>query len=125
MQQKELLTQLDVATIGEAIDHELASNLVKSYYEKYPESFTGVTIGRNIIEQILTQPGCVGMRFYDAINEEGQKTLVYVGVDASGKDMTKQVVVEKGGAISTVPAIVADRGYLGDSPSWLTWLIGK
>ena len=120
MQQKELLTQLDVATIGEAIDHELASNLVKSYYEKYPESFTGVTIGRNIIEQILTQPGCVGMRFYDAINEQGQKTLVYVGVDASGKDMTKQVVVEKGGAISTVPAIVADRGWDAWLPSWLT-----
>src|SRR5215467_4899885 len=125
MQQKELLTHLDVASIGEAIDHDLATNLVKSYYEKYPESFTGVTIGRNIIEQILAQPGCVGMRFYDAINEEGQKTLVYVGVDASGKDMTKQVVVEKGGAISTVPAIVADRGFGSDNPSWLTWLIGK
>ena len=68
MQQKELLTPVDVASIGEAIDHELATHLVKSYYEKYPESFTGVTIGRNIIEQILAQPGCVGMRFYNAIN---------------------------------------------------------
>jgi len=121
MQQKELLTRLEVAAIGEAIDHELATNLVKSYQEKYPESFTGVTIGRNIIEQILAQPGCVGMRFYDAINEEGHNTLVYVGVDASGKDMLKKVVVEKGGAISTVPAIVADRGWwLWDNPSTLT-----
>ncbi|MBN8851146.1 MAG: hypothetical protein BGO55_28395 [Sphingobacteriales bacterium 50-39] len=118
MQQKELLTQLNVAAIGEAIDHELATNLVKSYQEKYPESFTGVTIGRNIIEQILAQPGCVGMRFYDAINEKGQNTLVYVGVDASGNDMLKQVVVEKGGAISTAPAIVADRGW---DTLW-TWL---
>ncbi|HVU53704.1 MAG TPA: hypothetical protein VHD83_01560 [Puia sp.] len=127
MQQKELLTHPDVATIGEAIDHELAANLVKSYYEKYPESFTGVTIGRNIIEQILAQPGCVGMRFYDAVNEEGQKTLVYVGVDASGKDLVRKVMVEKGGAISTAPAIVADRGF-GETPilpSWLTWIVGK
>ncbi|HVV03321.1 MAG TPA: hypothetical protein VHC96_03825 [Puia sp.] len=124
MQQKELLTQLEVASIGEAIDHELAANLVKSYQEKYPESFTGVLIGRNIIDQILAQPGCVGMRFYDAINEVGQKTLVYVGVDASGNDMTKQVVVEKGGALNNAPAIVADRGFETPStslPSWLTW----
>jgi len=122
MQQKELLTQLNVASIGEEIDHKLASNLVRSYYEKYPESFTGVTIGRNIIDQILAQPGCVGMRFYDAINEEGQKTLVYVGVDESGKDMLKKVVVDQAGAISTIPAIVADRGF----GELLTWLgIGK
>jgi len=115
MQQKELLTSLDVASIGEAIDHKLAVNLIQTYQNTYPESFTGVTIGRNIIDQILAQPGCVGMRFYDAINEEGQKTLVYVGIDASGNDMLKQVVVEKGGAISSVPAIVADRGWsLGD-----------
>jgi len=119
MQQKELLTHLDVANVGEAIDHQLATNLIKSYQDKYPESFTGVTIGRNIIEQILAQPGCVGMRFYDAINEEGRTTLVYVGVDASGNDIMKKVVVEKGGAISTVPAIVADRGWQ-DLWTWLT-----
>jgi hypothetical protein len=111
MQQKELLTEMEVASIGEAIEHELAKKLITSYKDTYPESFTGVTIGRNIIDQILAQPGCVGMRFYDAINEEGQKTLVYVGVDAYGKDILKKVVVERSGAISTVPAIVADRGW--------------
>ena len=118
MQQKELLTSLDVASIGEAIDHNLAANLIQSYQNTYPESFTGVTIGRNIIEQILAQPACAGMRFYDAINEEGQKTLVYVGVDASGKDILKKVVVNQAGAISTIPAIVADRGF-GELSTWL------
>ena len=116
---KELLTKKEIASIGEAIDHDLAKSLIQSYQETYPESFTGVTIGRDIIDQILAQPGCAGMRFYDAINENGQKTLVYVGVDASGNDMLKKVVVEKGGAISTVPAIVADRGW-ETSPWWPT-----
>src|SRR5882757_2069319 len=100
MQQKELLTQLDVASVGEEISHELGRTLVKSYQDAYPDTFTGVLIGRNIIDQILAQPGCAGMRFYNAINEQGQKTLVYVGVDASGKDILEKVVVEKGGAIS-------------------------
>jgi hypothetical protein len=123
MQQKELLTKLEVASIGEAIDHELAKELINSYKNTYPESFAAVVIGRNIIDQMLAQPGCVGIRFIDAINEEGQKTLVYIGVDAAGKDILKNVVVERNGAISTVPAIVADRGLGWDE--LITWLTGR
>jgi hypothetical protein len=122
MQQKELLTNLEVASIGEAIDHQLAKQLIQSYQTKYPEAFTTVVIGRKIIDQILAQPGCVGIRFIDAINEEGQKTLVYVGIDAAGKDMLKHVVVERNGAIATIPAIVADRGLSWDD--LVTWLTG-
>src|SRR5579863_5494882 len=120
MQQKELLTNLEVASIGEAIDHNLAKEMIQSYQTKYPETFTTLVAGRKIIDQILAQPGCVGIRFIDAINEEGQKTLVYVGVDATGKDILKNVVVEKNGAIATVPAIVADR--LFDWDELITWL---
>ena len=60
-------------------------NLSNHIKTAYPEAFTAVLIGRNVIDQILAQPGCVGIRFIDAINEEGQKTLVYVGVDAAAK----------------------------------------
>jgi hypothetical protein len=119
MQQKEQLTKLEVASIGEAIDHNLAKTFINSYKEAHPESFTAVVIGRNIIEQILAQPGCVGIRFIDAINEEGQKTLVYIGVDAAGKDILEKIVVERNGAICTVPAIVADRAW-EDLWQWLT-----
>ena len=61
MQQKELLADLEVASIGEAIDHQLAKQLIQSYQTKYPEAFTTVVIGRKIIDQILAQPGCVGI----------------------------------------------------------------
>jgi hypothetical protein len=111
MQQKELLTGLDVANIGEAIDRKLAFQMIQTSKETYPDSFKGVIIGSNIIEHILAQPGCVGIHFYDAINEFGQKTLVYVGVDAAGKDMLEHVVVDQNGAISVVSSIVADRGW--------------
>ena len=111
MQQKEQLTQLEVASIGEAIDRELAFNMIRTSKETYPESFKGVIIGRNIIEHLLAQPGCVGIHFFDAINEAGQKTLVYVGVDAAGKAMLERVVVNQNGAISIEPATIADRGF--------------
>ena len=110
---------MEVASIGEAIDHNLAKEMIQSYQTSYPEAFTAVVVGRNIIDQILAQPGCVGIRFIDAINEEGQKTLVCVGVDATGKDILKNVVVERNGMISTVPAIVADRNF-EDLWTWLT-----
>jgi hypothetical protein len=49
------------------------------------------------------------MRFYNAINENGQKTLVYVAIDADGKDILKKVVVLEDGQLATVNAIAADR----------------
>ena len=124
--QKELLTKSDYATVGEEISHELAGSFVQNYMEKYPNDMVSYHIGRNIIEQILAQPGCVGMRFYNALNEAGKKTLVYVGMDASGKDIVKKVVVQEDGTLATVKADVADRaGSSDDGFSLWTWLFGK
>ena len=109
MQQKELLTQLEVAKIGEEISHEMAADFVRSYENTYPNATIGYTVGRNIIDQILAQPGCAGLRFYNAINEFGQTTLVYVGVDAQGNDMIKTVIVDAAGNIAEKNAMVADR----------------
>ncbi|MBN9381610.1 MAG: hypothetical protein J0H74_12635 [Chitinophagaceae bacterium] len=122
MLQKELLTK-EVATIGEEISHEMAADFVRSYKNAHPDATLGYTVGRNIIDQILAQPGCVGLRFYNAINEIGQTTLVYVGVDAQGNDMIKKVIVDAAGNISEQNAIVADRVGPGTSPTILpSWL---
>lgn len=109
MQQKELLTEKAITNIGEEISHELAADFVRSYQSANPEAFAYYTVGRNIIDRILAQPGCVGMRFYNAINEIGETTLVYVGVDAQGNDITKAVIVNATGNIIEQNAIVADR----------------
>jgi hypothetical protein len=119
MMQKELLTQKDYASVGEDIGHELAGNFVEAFSNAHPEEAPSFAIGRNIIDQILAQPGCAGMRFYNALNEEGQKTTVYVGIDASGKDIVKKVVVAENGAINTIPAIVADRIEWDELLQWL------
>jgi hypothetical protein len=124
MQQKELLIKKDVASIGEEISHEMAADFVKSYKNAHPDATPYYTVGRNIIDQILAQPGCVGLRFYNAINELGQTTLVYVGVDAQGNDMVKAVVVDAKGNITEQNAIVADRVANPTTtpsiiPSWL------
>jgi len=109
MQQKELLTKVDVASIGEEISPEMAADFVRSFKTANPDAISGYTVGRNIIDRILAQPGCVGLRFYNAINEIGQTTLVYAGVDARGNDIEKIVIVDATGNISEQHAIVADR----------------
>jgi len=120
MMQKELLAK-NYAAVGEEIGLELGAKMVNDYREANPNDVVGYGIGRNIIEEILAQPGCAGMRFYNAINEEGQKTLVYVGIDATGEDIVKKVVVEQDGTLAKKPGIVADRGDVwGDMIKWIT-----
>jgi|SRR5579859_5963329 len=120
MLQKELLTKKDYAVVGEEISHELAADFVKAYEETHPNEVRGYYLGRNIIDKILAQPGCVGMRFYYGLNEEGQKTLVYVGMDADGKDIVKKTVVMENGVMMSQDGVIADRIGVGGLPT-LPW----
>jgi hypothetical protein len=116
MMQKELTTRKDYAAVGEEITHELAHEFIAAYEKAYPGEKRGYHLGRNIIDRILAQPGCVGMRFYYGLNEDGQKTLVYVGVDADGNDLVKRAVITSNGDLTLADGIMADRiGGLGGS----------
>jgi len=118
------LTQRTIAQVGEEITHELGAQMITDYQSANPTDVKSYHIGRNIIDQILAQPGCVGMRFYNAYNEIGQKTLVYVGVDESGKSLIKYTVVNNDGNLVTQKATVADRTVGSDSDfDFLEWLI--
>ena len=54
---------VDYRAVGEQISHELAAKMVKDHCDKYAEESKTYLIGRNIIEQMLAQPGCVGITF--------------------------------------------------------------
>ena len=76
------------AAVGEEIGLALGAQFISSYQKANPSDIASYFVGRNILDQVLAQPGCVGMRFYNAYNEAGKKTLVYVGVTAEGNDMS-------------------------------------
>jgi hypothetical protein len=109
MLKNELLTKRAVATIGEEIGYELGAQMVKDYQVANPSDVHFYTIGRNIIDQILAQPGCVGIKFYNAYNETGEKTLVYIGLDSNGKTILQQSHITNDGVLRTEKGIVADR----------------
>lgn len=116
MTQTKLSTK-PVAQIGEEIGLELGTQMVKSYQDANPTDVSSYLIGREIIDQILAQPGCAGIKFFNAINEMGEKTLVYVGVDAKGKSILEVTVVSEEGRLASEKGIVADRVRPGNSPS--------
>jgi hypothetical protein len=57
-------------------------------------SIKGAYFGRNIFDKILGQAGCVGIRYYYAKADDGSSTLVIVGVDGGGNDMTGGILGE-------------------------------
>jgi len=97
------------ATAGEEVGQELGAQMISSYRAENPTDTLGYYIGRNILEQILAQPGCVGIKFYNAYHEDGEKALVYVGVDAQGNDMLQITSINTQGILENTKGIVADR----------------
>jgi hypothetical protein len=105
---KTKLSQL-TANIGEEIGQDLGAQMISSYRQANPTDVTSYFVGRNIIEQVLAQPGCIGIKFYNAYNEAGVKTVVYVGVNASGAPMLNVTSINADGQLDAQKGIVADR----------------
>lgn len=95
--------------VGEDIGLEEGARLVKAFVESNPNATLGYYIGRNIIEQILAQPDCVGINFRKCLSDENEEHLVYTGVDSDGQDILEYSVATSTGDIHLKSAIVADR----------------
>ncbi|RIY06052.1 hypothetical protein D0T11_19630 [Hymenobacter rubripertinctus] len=78
------------AKAGAAITLSNAQKWVQSYRTSPAVSKGGSLayyLGNQAFKLVQDQPGCVGIRFYNAIDANGDQTIVYVGVDKNGRDM--------------------------------------
>lgn len=81
---------------GSIVTLENASKLTEEYRKTIsPGDTIANAVGKNLVESILAQPGCMGIRFYYALNEQGNKQLVLVGVDENGNDLTEGNIVDQ------------------------------
>ena len=112
MKQIELVQTKNLAEVGEDIGLSAGKQMVKAFREANPDATAGYYIGRNILNQILAQPGCVGINFRKCLNEINQEHLVYTGVDAEGKDILEFSVVINSGDIVKENGIVADKIWI-------------
>ena len=59
----------------------------------------GITIGglfdKESVMDVLNQPGCVALRYYNGINEEDKTVLVILGVDQRGHDILNGIIIER------------------------------
>ena len=79
--------------------HEVALDSAKKYIQNLKKDamqmkIKGGMFYREVFDKMLSQKGVVGLRFYFAKTDEGNPTLVAVGVDSTGKDMAKSIVAE-------------------------------
>jgi hypothetical protein len=67
-------------------------------YQNAPQ-FQGLTkscmMDNGSYQQLMTQPGCEGVRTYFALDDTNKLTIVVVGVDANGNDMTNGIILER------------------------------
>lgn len=98
--------------VGEDIGYELGTKMVKRWHDQNPDDVLASFTGRNIIESILAQPGCTGIRMFNAINELGVKQLVLVGADKDGNNILSYTTIGENGEIIKKKGIVADRSTI-------------
>lgn len=82
-------------TEGKQITIADASTMTKNYRTANPNGVLGHFMGKNIINSILNQPGCMGIRTYHGINSNGVRELVMVGVDVHENDMISGVIADR------------------------------
>ncbi|KAA9036605.1 hypothetical protein FW778_18495 [Ginsengibacter hankyongi] len=114
MTQNALLETKNLAEVGENIGLNEGIKLVNAFREANPTATKGYYIGRNILEQIMAQPGCVGINFRKCLTNMNEEHLVYTAVDADGKDILEFSVVTNTGDIARQDAIVADKTIYWD-----------
>jgi hypothetical protein len=77
------------------IDLDSATQLTAQWRRKYPKYPKAMGFNRAAFERILKQKGCKGIRSYFAMKSDGSWTLVLVGTDYRGRDITNGEIAEE------------------------------
>lgn len=109
---------------GAAIDLELAASWTKNHRQRHPNGIVSQFFGQKILNTILQQNGCLGVRIYYAnkqrlsgwqnfwvsvgnffikvvANAEGEKRFVITGVMATGEDQLPGEAKKEVAAVSS------------------------
>ena len=79
-------------TEGSAILLSKAADLTKEYRMRNPGTRIGHFFGKDILNDIMEQEGCMGIRiYYGQDPETGEREVVIVGADAGEDDMLELV----------------------------------
>jgi hypothetical protein len=74
-------------TEGSQITLKQGAAMTANFRNKFPNDTKGHFFGKDILNIILSQSACMGIRFYQGINNYGELSLVIVGVDSNENDL--------------------------------------
>lgn len=75
---------------------ETAAEWTKNYRDSAgTNAVKGHYFGGTFISEILAQQNCVGIRIYYALDENGAKQLIIVGVDSNENDLEDGLIAER------------------------------
>ncbi len=85
-------------TEGGSMNHSTAADWTENYRDTFPNATKAHFFGKDIINDILNQSGCMGIRIYYAIDDKDKPKLILVGADANEADMiaSSQIVADFG-----------------------------
>ncbi len=92
--------------IGNEVPPEKGKQWIKTYQDQNPDSLKAVFYGSDILQAILDQQNCVGIRIYKAIGDDGLETFVLVGAKGNGNNIWPSSTGD-----STPQGIVAENGH--------------
>ena len=74
---------------------DTAAEWTANYRKANPKGIKAHFFGRDIIQRILDQDGCVGIRCYYALDEKGVQQMIMVGADKDENDLYNGIIAEK------------------------------
>ena len=81
-------------TEGSSITLTDGAALTAAHRTANPNDRLGHFMGKDILNSILAQSGCMGIRVYNGLDTRGNRELVFVGVDANENDMVSGIVAD-------------------------------
>ena len=77
------------------ISRAKAAEFIQGWRKGREGGIRGGYMDREVLDKILAQPECRGVRYYHARHPEGRDTIVLVGVDAAGQDLWSGTIAEE------------------------------
>ncbi len=81
---------------GEIITLEEAVQLTHAFQKQNPNATKSYLLGRKIIDKIMQQPDCHGLRIYPGLDLDAKQTnLILIGVDQRGEDIKDGIIADR------------------------------
>lgn len=79
-------------TEGSIISLNDAAELTANYRRENPSTINAYFFGKEKINDLLDQTGCMGIRIYYGIDEDGKPKLILVGAESDEDDILDLII---------------------------------